>query len=149
MASVPPTLTNAREDGHVVFRVRWAEPVELTFGSRFEAEHFLAHLHAELPPPEVEEGECGPCAAHHAAGHGCPSCGADLGLRRAPAPGADLRRPVPLVPVPGPDQFLIPREQHRIRTELALEQRQAAADAWLAEVSMADLLYHSTKASGA
>lgn len=137
LARQDPLLTVESEHGDPVFRVHWSEPVELSFTSRTEAEGFLAHLRASGRSVVLDDQGCAPCQAHHASRHGCPSCGADLGLRAAPEPGRSLARPEPL-PVPY-DPFLIPREQHRIREETAARSR-SAHDQWRAALADADRL---------
>lgn len=119
-------------DGGVVFAVRWAEPMRTEFATRQEAEAFAVWLRAVGCVLEAD-GSCPPCSAHHRSAHGCPSCGADLGLRVTPGRGV-LLRPRPPTDVE-PDKFLIAREQHHIRIALVTEAKAARA----LELAQADL----------
>lgn len=100
-------------DGQIAFAVSWAEPMRAEFGSRLEAERFAAWLRTTGLTIEPD-GSCAPCNAHHAAGHDCPSCDADLSLRISHPTGK--RRPRPLIV---PDRFIVAREQAKIREEVA------------------------------
>ena len=137
-----PLLVDVADGGNTVFRVRWSEPVEVEFDSRFVAENFRAALQASGRTVGIDDGACGACVAHHAARHGCPSCGADLSLRVAPDRGRSVVRPP--TRLPGPDRFLIPREQHRIRAEIA---QAAAARTMEAGLVHADALIDAADAS--
>lgn len=119
-------------DGGIVFAVNWSEPMRTEFASRQEAEGFAVWLRAVGCTLEAD-GACAPCSAHHRSGHGCPSCGADLGLRVTPGRGV-LLRPRPPTEV-APDRFLIAREQHHIRLALVAEAKAARK----AELEQADL----------
>lgn len=116
---MPKITVGPDSDGGVEFRVAWSEPTTTTFQTRAEAEAFAANLRLTGRAADAD-GTCPACSAHHTLDHRCGSCTADLGLRVGFLPGANptLRRIVDY-----PDEYLIAREQHRIRVEQATRAR--------------------------